>query len=118
MIASLGRRATIEALGTALLVATVVGSGIMAERLTSDAALALVCNTIPTGAILVVIVTIFAPLSGAHFSPAVSLASAMRGEFRWRALAPYVVAQCLRSIAGTLIAAAAAAFLFRREEPV
>ncbi len=104
MTAALGRRAAVEALGTALLVATVVGSGIMAERLTSDTALALLCNTIPTGAILVVIITIFAPISGAHFNPAVSLAFAARGEFPWREVAPYVVAQCLGGIAGTIVA--------------
>lgn len=67
MTGSLGQRLVAEALGTALLVATVVGSGVIAERLAdSNAALALLCNTLPTGAILVVIITIFAPVSGAH----------------------------------------------------
>jgi glycerol uptake facilitator-like aquaporin len=73
---SFGQRLGAEALGTALLVGTVVGSGIMAERLAGgNDALALLCNTIATGAILVVIITIFAPVSGAHFNPAVTLCS-------------------------------------------
>ena len=101
----LARRAVAEALGTALLVATVVGSGIMAERLAGgNVALALLCNTIATGAILVVIITIFAPLSGAHFNPAVSLVFALRGELSPRDLAVYVVVQCLGGIAGTVVA--------------
>jgi glycerol uptake facilitator-like aquaporin len=69
----LPRRLVAEALGTALLVATVVGSGIMAETLTKDAALALLGNTLPTGAILVVLITVLGPISGAHFNPAVTL---------------------------------------------
>ena len=69
----LSRRLAAEALGTALLVATVVGSGIMAETLTKDVALALLGNTMPTGAILVVLITVLGPISGAHFNPAVSL---------------------------------------------
>jgi glycerol uptake facilitator-like aquaporin len=101
----LPRRLAAEALGTALLVATVVGSGIMAERLAGgNAAIALLGNTIPTGAILVVIITIFAPLSGAHFNPAVSLVFAVRGELARRDLGPYVVAQCLGGLAGTIVA--------------
>ncbi len=104
MTAALRRRLASEALGTAMLVATVVGSGIMAERLTADGALALLCNTVPTGAILVVIITILGPVSGAHFNPAVSLAFAVRGAFPWREVTPYVVAQCLGGIAGTVIA--------------
>lgn len=101
----LARCLTAEAIGTAVLVAAVVGSGIMAERLAGgNAALALLCNTIATGAILVVLVTIFGPLSGAHFNPAVSLVFALRREFPWRDLAPYVAAQCAGGIAGTLVA--------------
>jgi glycerol uptake facilitator-like aquaporin len=69
----LPRRLVAEALGTALLVATVVGSGIMAERLTTDIGLALLANTLATGAILVVLVTTLGPISGAHLNPAVSL---------------------------------------------
>jgi glycerol uptake facilitator-like aquaporin len=76
---SLSRRLAAEALGTALLVATVVGSGIMAETLTKDVALALLGNTLPTGAILVVLITILGPISGAHFNPAVSFAGGIAG---------------------------------------
>ena len=105
MLEPLPRRLAAEALGTALLVATVVGSGVMAERLSGgNLALALLCNTIPTGAILVVIIAIFAPLSGAHFNPAVSLVFAVRGTFPRGDLVPYVVAQCLGGIAGTIVA--------------
>ena len=78
----LPRRLAAEALGTAVLVATVVGSGIMADRLTDDVALALLGNTIPTGAILVVLITILGPISGAHFNPAVTLVFALRRESR------------------------------------
>jgi glycerol uptake facilitator-like aquaporin len=102
---SLPRRLAAEALGTGLLVATVIGSGIMAERLAGgNAALALLCNTIATGAILVVLVAAFAPLSGAHFNPAVSAVSALRGELPLRDLAPYIAVQCLGGIAGTIVA--------------
>src|SRR5258705_5351443 len=76
----LPRRLVAEALGTALLVATVVGSGIMAESLTKDVALALLGNTLPTGAVLVVLIATLGPISGAHFNPAVSLALALRRE--------------------------------------
>src|SRR5712671_4093077 len=94
-----------EGLGTLLLVATVVGSGIMADRLAGgNQAVALLGNTIPTGAILVVLITILGPVSGAHFNPAVTLVFAGRGEFPWREVAPYVVAQCLGGIAGTIVA--------------
>lgn len=101
----LGRRLGGEALGTALLVGTVVGSGIMAERLAGgNGALALLCNTVPTAAILVVVITIFAPLSGAHFNPVVSLVFALRHELRWREFGPYVIAQCVGGILGTVVA--------------
>ena len=101
----LARRLTAEAIGVTVLVAAVVGSGIMAERLADgNAALALLCNAIATGAILVVLVTIFGPLSGAHFNPAVSLVFALRRELPRRDLAPYVAAQCAGGIAGTLVA--------------
>ncbi|MBO0663224.1 aquaporin family protein [Jiella sp. MQZ9-1] len=100
----LPRRLTAEALGTGLLVATVVGSGIMAERLTGDTALALLGNTLPTGAILVVLITILGPISGAHFNPAVTLAMWLRGAIgsgeSWR----YGMAQILGGIAGTIAA--------------
>ena len=100
----LPRRLAAEALGAAILVATVVGSGIMAERLTDDVALALLGNTIPTGAILIVLITILGPVSGAHFNPVVSLVAALRGDLRWRAAGLYGVAQVLGGIAGTLVA--------------
>jgi glycerol uptake facilitator-like aquaporin len=94
-----------EALGTAILVATVVGSGIMAERLAGgNQAIALLGNTIPTGAILVVLVTVFGPVSGAHFNPAVTLVFAARGDTPWRDVVPYIAAQCAGGIAGTMIA--------------
>ncbi len=101
----LGRRAAAEALGTGLLVATVVGSGIMAERLAGgNDALALLANTLATGAILVVIITVLGPVSGAHFNPAVSLVMALRGELSTRDFATYVAAQLLGGIAGTIAA--------------
>ena len=101
----LSRRLLAEALGTAILVATVVGSGIMAQRLAGgNEAIALLGNTIPTGAILVVIITIFGPISGAHFNPAVSLVFAARGEFPWREVIPYIVVQCAGGVAGTVVA--------------
>jgi glycerol uptake facilitator-like aquaporin len=101
---SLSRRLVAEALGTALLVATVVGSGIMAETLTKDVALALLGNTLPTGAILVVLITILGPISGAHFNPAVSLVFALKREVAARDALFYVMAQIAGGIAGTLIA--------------
>jgi glycerol uptake facilitator-like aquaporin len=93
-----------EALGTGLLVATVIGSGIMAESLTSDVALALLGNTLPTGAILVVLITIFGPISGAHFNPAVTLVFALRRELTAGGAASYILAQVAGGIAGTLMA--------------
>ena len=98
------RRLAAESLGTALLVATVVGSGIMAETLTKDVALALLGNTLPTGAILVVLITILGPISGAHFNPAVSLVFALKGELTPREALGYVVAQVAGGIAGTVVA--------------
>ncbi len=100
----LPRRLAAETLGTAMLVATVVGSGIMAERLTNDVALQLLCNTLPTGATLVVLITILGPVSGAHFNPAVSLVFAIRGDLPKHELAPYVLAQIVGGIAGTVAA--------------
>jgi glycerol uptake facilitator-like aquaporin len=101
---SLDRRLAAEALGTALLVATVVGSGIMAETLTRDAALALLGNTLPTGAILVVLITVLGPISGAHFNPAVTMVFALRGDLPTREAGLYAVAQVAGGIAGTMIA--------------
>ena len=100
----LPRRLAAEALGTGLLVATVVGSGIMADRLTADGALALLGNTLPTGAILVVLITILAPISGAHFNPAVSLVFAMKRDIDWTTALLYAVAQIAGGIAGTIAA--------------
>jgi glycerol uptake facilitator-like aquaporin len=98
---SFARGICAEWLGTALLLAAVVGSGIMAQRLAGgNTALALLCNTIATGAILVVLILVFAPVSGAHFNPAVSLAFALRGELRWRLAITYIAAQIAGGIAG------------------
>jgi len=93
-----------EFLGTLLLVTAVVGSGIMAQRLTQDAGLALLANTLATAAILVVLVSIFAPVSGAHFNPAVSLVFAVRRELPVSELGLYVGAQLIGGIAGTALA--------------
>lgn len=102
---SLSRRVFAEWLGTAFLLAAVVGSGIMAQRLSGgNVALALLCNTIPTGAILVVLILIFAPLSGAHFNPAVTLAVALRLELPWPAAGLYIAAQIVGAIAGVWMA--------------
>lgn len=94
-----------EAIGTALLVATVIGSGIMAERLSGGSvALALLANTLATGAILVVLISILGPISGAHFNPTVSLVMALRRALPWGSLAPYVLAQILGGAAGAVLA--------------
>lgn len=87
-----------------MLVATVVGSGIMADRLTDDVALALLGNTIPTGAILFVLITILGPISGAQFNPAVTLVMALQRALPWSEAALYAVAQILGGIAGTVLA--------------
>ena len=100
----LSRRLTAEALGTGILVATVVGSGIMAETLTKDVALALLCNTLPTGAILVVLITVLGPISGAHFNPAVTLVFTGKRELPVQEAVLYVVAQIAGGIAGTMAA--------------
>ncbi len=98
---SLGQRAAAEFLGTAFLLATVVGSGIMAERLAGgNVALALLCNTLATGAILAVLILVFGAVSGAHFNPAVSVAFALRGELPWRTAALYIAVQVAAGIAG------------------
>ncbi|HXH44933.1 MAG TPA: MIP/aquaporin family protein [Bradyrhizobium sp.] len=100
----LSRRLAAEALGTGILVATVVGSGIMAETLTKDVALALLCNTLPTGAILVVLITVLGPISGAHFNPAVTLVFTGKRELPVNEAALYVIAQIAGGIAGTVAA--------------
>jgi glycerol uptake facilitator-like aquaporin len=102
---TLAQRLAAEALGTAFLLAAVVGSGIMAAKLSGgNAALALLCNTLPTGAILAVLILMFGPISGAHFNPAVTLAFVCRGELNWRTAAFYAASQILGGIAGVLVA--------------
>ncbi len=101
----LARRLAAEALGTGLLVAAVVGSGIMAERLADgNVAIALLANTIATGAILVVLISILAPVSGAHFNPAVTLVFSLRGELPALAAALYIVVQLAGAFLGTMLA--------------
>ncbi len=102
---NLSRRLAAEFLGTALLLATVVGSGIMAENLSDgNQALALLANTIPTGAILVVLILIFAPISGAHFNPAVTLAFTVRRDITVTDAALYVACQMIGAVLGTALA--------------
>jgi glycerol uptake facilitator-like aquaporin len=100
----LPRRLVAELLGTCLLVATVVGSGIMAERLTDDAALALLGNTLTTGAMLVVLITILGPISGAHFNPVVSMVGVLRRHVPIGNAIGYIIAQLTGGIVGTLMA--------------
>jgi glycerol uptake facilitator-like aquaporin len=100
----LQRRLAAEVMGTALLVATVVGSGIMAESLTRDVALALLGNTLPTGAILVVLISILGPISGAHFNPAVTLVFALKRELTRGEALTYILAQVIGGIIGTMLA--------------
>src|SRR5665213_2564903 len=109
----LGRRLAAEGLGTSLLLAIVVGSGIMGDRLAGgNTAIALLGNTLATGAGLVVLITIFGPLSGAHFNPAVTLVFALRREIRWSMAAAYVLEQ----LAGAVLGAWAAHAMFA--EPI
>ncbi|MEO5773457.1 MAG: MIP/aquaporin family protein [Sphingomicrobium sp.] len=105
MSVSLGRRLAAEGIGSAMLVATVIGSGIMAERLAGgNVAVALLGNTLATGAMLFVLITMLGPLSGAHFNPLVSLVAASRSELRWRDAGLYLVVQLACGIAGAWIA--------------
>ena len=100
---SLSRRLFAEWFGTMMLVATVVGSGIMAEQLAGgNVAIALLGNTIATGAILVVLITILGPLSGAHFNPAVSFAFALRREITPKIAALYATWQIIGGLCGTV----------------
>ena len=102
---SASRRLAAEALGTALLLAIVIGSGIMGERLAGgNVALALLGNTLATGAGLVVLITIFGPLSGAHFNPAVTLVFALRREIAWGLAGGYVLAQIAGAVVGVWVA--------------
>src|SRR5213080_955404 len=106
---SLARRLASEAIGTAFLLATVVGSGIMAERLAGgNVAIALLANTVATGAGLVALILTFGPISGAHFNPAVTLADATQGGLPWREVPWYVAAQVIGAFGG--VAAAHAMF--------
>ena len=103
------RRLTAEALGSALLLAAVVGSGIMGERLAGgNVGVALLANTAATGAMLFVLITIFGPVSGAHFNPAVSMVAAFQRTLTWQLCAAYVVVQFVGALAG--VAAAHAMF--------
>src|ERR1700690_3323120 len=96
---SLAQRGVAECLGTAFLLAGVVGSGIMAARLAGgNGALALLCNTLPTGAILTVLILTFGPISGAHFNPAVSVALALRRELSASTAAIYICAQLIGAV--------------------
>ncbi len=107
------RRAAAEALGTAFLLAAVIGSGIMGERLAGgNVAIALLANTLATGAMLVALILAFGPISGAHFNPAVTLADASQGGLAWREVPGYLAAQ----IAGAFVGVAAAHAMFG--EPV
>jgi glycerol uptake facilitator-like aquaporin len=105
MPSPLAQRTFVEGLGTAFLLAAVVGSGIMAAKLAGgNIALALLCNTIPTGAILVVLILIFGPLSGAHFNPAVTLAFAFRHALPWREAGAYIAGQLAGGALGVWVA--------------
>jgi glycerol uptake facilitator-like aquaporin len=105
MRADVARRLTAEAIGTAMLLAAVVGSGIMADRLSGgNQGIALLANTVATAAVLVALILTFGPISGAHFNPAVSLADASQGGLRWREVPAYVAAQILGAVVGVWIA--------------
>ena len=102
---SLARRATAEAIGTAFLLAAVVGSGIMGERLAGgNVAIALLANTLATGAALFALILTFGGISGAHFNPAVTLTDAWQGGLVWRDVPPYIFAQVLGAFAGVVVA--------------
>lgn len=101
MKTTLAQRIVAEGLGTAFLLAAVVGSGVMAAKLSGgNSALALLCNTLPTGAILAVLILTFGPVSGAHFNPAVSIAFTLRGELRADVLLSYIAAQVVGGLVG------------------
>ncbi len=105
MKSSLAQRGVAEALGTAFLLAAVVGSGIMAAKLAGgNGALALLCNTLPTGAMLTVLILALGPVSGAHFNPAVTVVFLCEGELTCRAAALYAVSQVLGGVVGVLAA--------------
>ena len=103
--ADLPRKGVAEALGTAFLLATVIGSGIMGERLSGgNVAIALLANTLATGAGLVALILTFGPISGAHFNPVVTLADASQGGLPWKEVPVYVVAQVTGAFAGAALA--------------
>ena len=105
MASDLTRRAVAEALGTAGLLAAVVGSGIMGERLAGgNVAIALLANSLATGGALLAIITTLQPISGAHLNPVVTLADAVRGGLAWRAVPPVVAAQMAGAVLGVLAA--------------
>jgi glycerol uptake facilitator-like aquaporin len=109
----LTRKAASEAIGTAFLLATVIGSGIMGERLSGgNVAIALLANTLATGAALVALILTFGPISGAHFNPAVTLADASQGGVSWREVPAYIAAQ----VSGAFLGVAAAHLMF--SEPI
>jgi glycerol uptake facilitator-like aquaporin len=98
---SLGQRLAAEFLGTAFLLATIVGSGIMAAKLAGgNAALALLCNTLPTGAILTVMILTFGPVSGAHLNPAITLIFGLRRELLWSTAGAYILSQMAGALVG------------------
>lgn len=102
---SLSRRMAAEAIGTAMLLATVVGSGIMGEQIAGgNVAIALLANTLATGAVLVALILTFGPISEAHFNPAVTLADASQGGLLWRDVPAYLVAQVIGALGGVAIA--------------
>ena len=102
---NLARRLSAEALGTGLLLAIVVGSGIMGERLASgNVAIALLANSLATGCGLYVLITTLGPISGAHFNPAVSISLAITRQFPWREAFPYIVVQIGAALAGVVVA--------------
>jgi glycerol uptake facilitator-like aquaporin len=106
---SLARRVVAEAVGTAMLLSAVVGSGIMGERLASgNLAIALLANTIATGSALVALILTFGPISGAHFNPALTLSNASQGGLPWREVPAYIVAQ----ISGAFLGVATAHVMF------
>lgn len=104
MNACLYRRMTSEALGSCILLATVVGAGIMADRLSKDPAVALLCNTLPTGAILFVLITLLGPVSGAHFNPVVTLVLGLRRQIAVKSAMLYVLMQLAGAVLGTWLA--------------
>jgi glycerol uptake facilitator-like aquaporin len=111
MSSDFARKLAAEALGTAFLLATVVGSGIMGEKLAGGSvAIALLANTFATGAGLVALILTFGPLSGAHFNPAVTLADASQGGLPWTEVPGYVIAQ----LVGAFVGVAVAHFMFEQ----